>query len=205
MVITILSWIIIVGMSYVLGDAFICIIAPNTFRKNSRTDINIVCGLMVLNVYAEAYSIFAKVDGITFLIAPVGAVIWPIYKWRYKKWNLNQSVPRIKEWQICVCVFAVVYIGLWTLKSPSFIDTYIYHAQAIRWIEEYGIVPGLGNLHNRFAYNSAFLPLQAFFSFSWIYSSSLHSLNGFLCAFFLIYFLFTCKFLNENLGGYQIV
>ena len=26
-------------------------------------------------------------------------------------------------------------------------DSGLYHAQAIRWIEEYGVVPGLANLH----------------------------------------------------------
>lgn len=201
MVITILSWIIIGGMSYILGDALVCIIAPNVYRKAARTDLNIVCGLMVLNVYAEICSIFIKVGCIAFLIAFAGAFIWAVYGQRYKRWNLKQSLKEIKQWQICVCIIVVSYIGLWTLRSPSFIDTYIYHAQAIRWIEEYGVVPGLGNLHNRFAYNSAFLPLQALFSFSWLLDSSLHSLNGFLCVFFLFYFVFTCGFLNGNWGG----
>ena len=41
------------------------------------------------------------------------------------------------------------------------VDTGLYHAQAIRWIEEYGVVCGLGNLHSRFAYNSAAFALCA--------------------------------------------
>ena len=40
-------------------------------------------------------------------------------------------------------------------------DTGIYHAQAIRWYEEYGLVKGLGNLQQHFAYNSAYLAYAA--------------------------------------------
>ena len=47
-------------------------------------------------------------------------------------------------------------------------DTGLYHAQAIRWIEEYGVVPGLANLHSRFGYNSASFALSAFFSETWL-------------------------------------
>lgn len=66
-------------------------------------------------------------------------------------------------------------------------DTDLYHAQAIRWIEQYGVVKGLGNLHNRFAYNSAFFCLQALFSMKFITNQSLHSLNGFVTFLMLSY------------------
>lgn len=75
----------------------------------------------------------------------------------------------------------------WTVGYPQHYDTSLYHYQAIKWIEEYGVVPGLGNLHNRFAYNSAFMALQALFSFEWLVGQSLHTVNGFVCCFFMIY------------------
>ncbi|GBR74218.1 hypothetical protein NO1_1435 [Candidatus Termititenax aidoneus] len=40
-------------------------------------------------------------------------------------------------------------------------DTDLYHAQIVRWYNEYGTVAGLGNLHNRFGYNSSWLVLAA--------------------------------------------
>ena len=65
-------------------------------------------------------------------------------------------------------------------------DTGLYHAQAIRWIEEYGVVPGLANLHSRFGYNSASFALSAFFSETWLTGRPMHCVAGFfalLCAF----------------------
>ena len=59
-------------------------------------------------------------------------------------------------------------------------DTGLYHAQSIRWIEEYGVVPGLGNLHTRLAYNSASFCLSALYSFAFLGGQSYHCVAGFL-------------------------
>lgn len=58
-------------------------------------------------------------------------------------------------------------------------DSDLYHAQSIRWIEEYGVVPGLGNLHERFAYNSSFFALSALFSMKFLCGTSMHTMSGF--------------------------
>ena len=57
-------------------------------------------------------------------------------------------------------------------------DSDLYHAQSIRWIEEYGIVKGLGNIHVRFAYNSSVFALSALYSMREIAGQSLHTVNG---------------------------
>ena len=72
-------------------------------------------------------------------------------------------------------------------------DTGIYHAQAIRWYEEYGLVKGLGNLQQHFAYNSAYLAYAAAFSMKWLVGQSLHGTNGFLQAFLCIWALYGLK------------
>jgi hypothetical protein len=59
-------------------------------------------------------------------------------------------------------------------------DTALYHAQSIRWIEEYGVVKGLGNLHCRLAYNSSSFALSALYSMSFLGGQSYHCCAGFL-------------------------
>lgn len=103
-----------------------------------------------------------------------------------------------------LCIFVIFVGALWTSSAPEFGDTYLYHAQAIRWIEEYGTVKGLGNLHNRFAYNSAFMVLQALFSFRWLYGQSLHSLNGFVCVFFSVYGILSINLKNKKSMSYWL-
>ena len=63
-------------------------------------------------------------------------------------------------------------------------DMDLYHGQSIRWIEEYGVVEGLGNLHSRFGYNSSLFALSALYSMKFLLGHSLHTVNG-LIAFLL--------------------
>ncbi len=81
-----------------------------------------------------------------------------------------------------------LFILVRSAAPPSSFDTGLYHAQAIRWIEEYPLVPGLGNLHGRLAFNSAWFLANALFGFSFLKLQPFHVLNG----FFLLIFLFIC-------------
>jgi len=73
---------------------------------------------------------------------------------------------------------------LWLLEgattTPTAYDTGLYHAQAIRWIEEYGAVPGLGNLHFRFAFDSSWFVLQALLDFAFITGAPIYALGSWL-------------------------
>ena len=51
----------------------------------------------------------------------------------------------------------VVSCASLTASQPvSMYDTHLYHFNVVRWITDYPIVPGLGNLHNRLALNNLF-------------------------------------------------
>ena len=67
-----------------------------------------------------------------------------------------------------------------TSRGYMHYDSDLYHAQSIRWIEEYGVVKGLGNIHVRFAYNSSFFALSALYSIKFLIGQSLHTVNGFI-------------------------
>ena len=49
-------------------------------------------------------------------------------------------------------------------QPPAFPDSALYHAQFIQWLHRYPLVPGLGNLESRLAFNSHAHLLAAFFS-----------------------------------------
>ena len=58
---------------------------------------------------------------------------------------------------VCSGAYKIWYYGVFSY------DTDLYHAQTIRWYNEYGTPPGLGNLHARLAFNSSWLSLAALF------------------------------------------
>ena len=75
------------------------------------------------------------------------------------------------------------------------VDTELYHGQAVRWMEEYSAVKGLGNIFRRSAYNSSFLCLQALFSFKFVFGQSIRN-EWFL----LITYVWYCVEYFENMG-----
>lgn len=58
----------------------------------------------------------------------------------------------------------VLVVLVHATQFPRFADSTLYHAQTIRWLHQFAVVPGLGNLHSRLAFNSHADLLTAFFS-----------------------------------------
>jgi hypothetical protein len=71
------------------------------------------------------------------------------------------SVVLIGQWLRRQWFFALlggVVLVLWCLRAmgvPNNYDSGLYHFETIRWLNEYPLVPGLGNLHWRFAFNQS--------------------------------------------------
>jgi hypothetical protein len=62
-------------------------------------------------------------------------------------------------------LLAAVPFGVWILYRatlpPACYDSGLYHFNTIRWITSYPIVPGLGNLHGRLAFNQSYFLFPA--------------------------------------------
>ena len=98
---------------------------------------------------------------------------------------------------LSVFVLVVIRVLYLSIGGPTESDTLLYHAQIVRWIEEYPIVPGLGNLHDRLAYNSSFHMLASFLDIGAFQDKSFHGFNSFffllLQATLLIRVWFLCR------------
>jgi hypothetical protein len=57
----------------------------------------------------------------------------------------------------------------------------------IKWIQEYGTVPGIANLDARFGYNSSWFILQALYGFAFLKVGYFNDLNGLLFLYLLLY------------------
>ncbi len=205
MIEVLISWFVIFAASLLFGYCAILFIYKEEEKWLLSLDVCIMCGLMILNVYAEIFSLFYKVGIMAcFILFILGLMLLIILclKERSQLQRLYKTVVGNLSGISCILYIlgglCILVTLLWTVLAPQHYDTALYHAQAVRWIEEYGVVPGLGNLHNRFAYNSAFMPLQALFSLRWLFDQSLHTLNGFLSCFLLIYAIATNNLIKRK-------
>jgi hypothetical protein len=65
-----------------------------------------------------------------------------------------------------------------TAEAVFHSDTGYYHAQSIRWIEEYGVVPGLGNLLAPLAIDYLWFQPCALFGFAVFLPQRMHAMGG---------------------------
>ncbi len=175
----ILIWLYMLFTCYVTGFACIRVISgKKTFQFGKRTSY-LYAGIGAVTVYAQLFSIFYKVglmaNGILLLIC-----FFCMLAFRKEILeDLHTFRLTVQPAGIIVSVTLLLIFAYGTSTGIIHYDTSLYHAQSIRWIEEYGVVLGLGNLHSRLAYNSAAFCLSALYSMSFLGGQSYHCCAGF--------------------------
>ena len=199
MLATLMNWCYVTILAYIFGSAFAKLLNRMTGYWLRYWETIIVSGLMLLTVYAEIFSLFSGVGLFANIIVCVLAVICLLYC----KDNLIEGIIQKREdweknrckyvWNILLICGIVLLFAVFSCQRAIHADTDGYHATAIRWIEEYGVVKGLGNLYNRLAYNSAFLCLQALFSWKFAINQSMHVMNGYIACVMVLYSILKLK------------
>lgn len=72
-------------------------------------------------------------------------------------------------WLISCCA-VLILVCLRAMGEPNNFDSGLYHFQTIRWLNEYPLTPGLGNLHWRLGLNQSYFEYLAFLNFSPFYN-----------------------------------
>lgn len=101
-------------------------------------------------------------------------------------WNRQGLASLLKESFPGKFFFLVLLLlgAIWTADHaallPMFYDSGLYHLQAVRWANHYPIVPGLGNLHSRLAFNISYFLYVALLEVGPWAQKSQHLANGLL-------------------------
>ena len=177
-----LDWLIIAITSYTVGYGFlrlmsICIGREVSAGKNANV-LRLLTGFMLTNVYAEIWSIFSPVNmwAVYILVFITLVIAYMCKQDMAETVNINKATKPA----VIASVAVIILMAYGSSRGYMHYDTTLYHASAIRWIEEYGVVPGLANLQSRYGYNSAEFAHNALYSFKWYTGRSLHCTTGFL-------------------------
>ena len=143
-------------------------------------------GILGTTIYAQLFSIFYRVNIEANIILVVMALIYVLWQRKYmvktlSSWNREFLFLGKWKWLVYVIIgVAVVAFALSGAGPAKLIDTDWYHAQTIRWIEEYGCVKGVANLFYALGFNNAQHYFDALFSMVWVFGQSLKATGGFL-------------------------
>ncbi|MBC8333767.1 MAG: hypothetical protein H8E29_00740 [Anaerolineales bacterium] len=190
MIVSLFIWFYVTVLGYLYGSFFLII-----YKKFTKADfstvpasITVLLGIIAISSLATYLSLVIKLGLVANLLLGIGAVTIGV------SGNYIRPVFRVQRSWRYTLIWGVIILGFISLLDsvthmPSNYDTNLYHAQTIRWIESYRVVPGLGNLHGRLAFNSSWLLLHALFSFSFLEWGSFHALSGFFAFLMLCYFI----------------
>lgn len=95
----------------------------------------------------------------------------------FTRYNISLTIPLL-----------LVLFYYWIIP-PVNADSPDYHYATIAWYEKYRVIPGLANIHGRYAFNAASFIIQAAYSFSGITGQAIYPLNGVLTALFILWLL----------------
>lgn len=187
MVSVILNWIYIIITTFIVGYGVLRFLTRHFAYHVKNPDAFVMCGLVCVTVYAQFFSLFAGVGLLAniLLLAVCIFILWreragfgEMFSLNFIKWRDGDKRRLCFKWILISGLFLLFAYG--TSRGMIHYDTGLYHAQSIRWIEEYGAVKGLGNLHGRLAYNSSSFALSALYSMAFLGGNSLHCCAGFL-------------------------
>ncbi len=179
MLAVLLNWIYIFATTFCLGGGFAVLCGKLFNYRIKRMDSLLMAGVIIATVYAQLFSFAGGVGLAANLVLAAICALAALLCRRELGTYITQGW---KAYGISKKILLLLLIVLWaffTSRGYIHYDSDLYHGQSIRWIEEYGVVPGLGNLHERFAYNSSSFALSALYSMKFLTGESLHACNGY--------------------------
>lgn len=180
MLFILLNWLYIFITTLITGYGILYAIKKAFGWTPRRIHTCIMAGLVALTAYAQWFSLIYRVnlEANLILIAADAVILFAVRKSlpQFLR-NALHDMGRGKKIGIVVLIVVCAYF---TSRGSYISDTNLYHAQCIRWLEEYGILKGLANIQSRAAYNSSAFCLSALYSMKYVFGQSMHAVQGFM-------------------------
>lgn len=187
MLFILLNWLYIFITTFLTGFGMLYLVEKKFGYRVKHIHSYLVAGLVFATTYAQWVSCFYRVNweanGIFLLISLVIFILC-------RKTILERLMSAWKGTSVAKKVgigLLILVTAYFTSRGSYLVDTNLYHAQSIRWIEEYGVVKGLANLQSRAAYNSSMFCLSALYSMKYIFVQSMHAVQGFMALILGVY------------------
>jgi hypothetical protein len=182
-----LTWILVLFFSVTTGTA----ISTMLRLKPESSLVTIIIGLFGQCFALTCCSFFWKLGLELFLVnfsIQIALFIWQRKEIIYQYKATITEVKHLAKLSKFVLILILAFSLAKCAQLPFIIDNESYYIQTIKWLNEYGFVKGLANLHIFLGQNSPFHVLQAGFNFSFI-SDQFNDLNGFVLVISSLYFM----------------
>jgi len=198
MLASVILWIVIIGISFVIGSGILNLTNVSCFnRGGDRFIIAIWLGICILSITFLCVSLLQPLKPATSLITVI-ALVGISLVFRKNRHSISQYMAQISpRW---VLVFLTLSFGIATVtsKQVKWFDTGLYHYQVIKWLSEVGAVSGLALIHNRFSFTSSWFALHAPLNFGILENRVGGLLGGLVVLLILLQFLISLVYISTH-------
>jgi len=123
-------------------------------------------GFFIVSTLSMLGSLFVPINTISLVVFfIIGTAGMPFFCRESKRSAIqyDKAETRVFVYAVLLSLIVVSCLGAYTAWPGAAYDADLYQAQTVRWYNEYGTPPGLGNLHTRLAFNSSWHSLAALF------------------------------------------
>jgi hypothetical protein len=205
MILVLFIWVLIFLIFLTFGFSLVRVFKKISAEKDESSSLKLdgyfFLGFLSFSVITGILSIFIPISVMVLLVTGILFLVLLIIHFNDLISELKRSARSITAYsnrELLILAFLVFFVLTAVVQNITWLDTQSYHAQNIQWIKKYAVVPGLGNLHDRFAFNSMFFVISALFTFQ-IRDILVFPLNG-ICYIVLIIKLFSLYF-EANRSG----
>ncbi len=159
--------------------------------RNGSFAITLLLGIVFQTALLTFAAFFFRLNVEVFTVNILLALLLGIWFQKEIKTKLKILISDFDSWRPFFKVVFFIIVALALAKSsllPFIIDNESYYLQTIKWLNQYGFVNGLGNLHIYLAQGSPWHVLQAGLNFSFI-TDVINDINGFVfivCSFYYL-------------------
>jgi hypothetical protein len=163
--------------------------------QNDSIPMLLLLGMLYYTTGFTVAALFVPLGWETLLFLTIAPSVAALAKREQIVTLLFDAYAGIKETSgFTKITLALLFIGALfkSAQLPSIIDNETYYLQTIKWLNEYGFVTGLGNLHLFLAQQSPWHLLQAGLNLNFL-SGRFNDINGFLFITCTCYYLAQAK------------
>jgi len=169
------AWIFLFIILSLLGHIFCNYIGRIVVVNRKNIFLYFWIGLSVAISFLQIYSIFYKINYFPLFLLMIASLLY-VFIERHRIFRRIRTfwfdvINKKNILPISLSVLLVIFLSYSASKNVVWYDTNLYHLNAVRWLADYGVVPGLANLHIRLGFNSGFFLLGALVD-TWIFTSS---------------------------------
>ena len=176
MVLILLSWIYIFFTAFGFGIAF-----SKLFRiQRFEVVLTPILGLFSITLFATGWAFFGPINLFFHSVLLLLSIVF-LYNSKEVVTTVFNTLTEFILWSFPIKILLFISSLLILAQSatlPFIIDNESYYIQTIKWLNEYGFVKGIANLHLFFGQTSGWHITQSVYSFSFLYDR-FNDLNGF--------------------------